>query len=137
MKRMNEAHCVILPMVWVGEKYVVEPNGWVDKGYVDPAFSLLPVQPPKVNPLSLPCSKDNLTPVGHKLSKITGHVQAIQVYKTFCVDTFSKDGGEKRRHAKNFPPQHPSTLTPIVLHIYPITSISYLFVSGYKRNVLF
>ena len=54
-------------MVWVGEEYVVEPNGWVNERYVDPAFSLLPVQPPKVNPLSLPRPKDYLKPVGHKL----------------------------------------------------------------------
>ena len=63
----NESHCVILPVVWVGEEYVVEPNGWVNERYVDPAFSLLPVQPPKVNPLSLPRPKDYLKPVGHKL----------------------------------------------------------------------
>ena len=54
-------------MVWVGEEYVVEPNGWVDERYVDPAFSLLPVQPPKVNPLSLPRPKHYLKPVTHKL----------------------------------------------------------------------
>ena len=70
MKELNKSHCIILPVVWVGEEYVVEPNGWVDERYVDPAFSLLPVQPPKVNPLSLPCPKHYLTPVSHKLEKI-------------------------------------------------------------------
>ena len=66
-ERKTTAHCVVLPVVWIGEKYIVEPNGWIDERYVDPAFSLLPVQPPKVNPLSLPCPKNYLKPVGHKL----------------------------------------------------------------------
>ena len=50
MKELNKSHCIILPVVWVGEEYVVEPNGWVDERYVDPVFSLLPVQPPKSIP---------------------------------------------------------------------------------------
>ena len=70
---MTGCHCVILPVVWIGEEYVVEPNGWVNERYVDPAFSLLPVQPPKVNPLSLPRPKDYIKPVGHKLGKIISH----------------------------------------------------------------
>ena len=66
-ERKTTSHCVVLPVVWIGEEYVVEPNGWVDERYFDPAFSLLPVQPPKVNPLSLPRPKNYLKPVGHKL----------------------------------------------------------------------
>ena len=66
-------------MVWVGEEYVVEPNGWVDERYVDPAFSLLPVQPPEVNPLSLPRPKNYLTPVGYKLERILQDMQYIQM----------------------------------------------------------
>ena len=30
-------------MVWVGEKDVVEPEGWVDQWQLDPVLSLLPV----------------------------------------------------------------------------------------------
>ena len=54
-------------MVWISEEDIVEPNGWIDEWYLDPTFPLLPVQPPEVNTLSLPRTKDYLKPVGHKL----------------------------------------------------------------------
>lgn len=54
-------------MIWVGEKQVVEPKCWIDQWYLDPALSLLPVEPPEVDTFSLPCTKDYLKPVGDKL----------------------------------------------------------------------
>ena len=67
---MCDAHSVVLPVRWIGKENMVEPNGWVDKRYLDPTFSLLPVKPPEINTLSLPCTKNYLKPVGHELKTV-------------------------------------------------------------------
>ena len=61
------SYSVVLPVIRVGEEDVVEPNGWIDQWYLDPALSLLPVQPPEINTFSLSRTKDYVKPVGHKL----------------------------------------------------------------------
>ena len=76
-KLMSDANSVVLPMGWISEENIVEPNGWVDKRYLDPTFSLLPVKPPEVNTLSLPRSKNYPKPVGHKLKTVARYYYCV------------------------------------------------------------